>query len=598
MSGAHRRRPRALRRALPLLALAAPLLGGACASSRAGRIDPIPGKRVEARNGMVAASHPDAAAAGLAMLRRGGNAVDAAVAAAFALSVVDPSQTGLGGGGSATLWNRRARRAVSMDFMAMAGADSAWAVLPGGTPPLERRGRSAAVPGTVAGLLDLLERHGTLAREVVMAPAIALARDGFVVSPLLARTIASSAAKLGADSLAAARFMPGGQGLQAGDRLVQPELAATLERVARGGNPAFYDGEIADRLAAKVRATGGLVTPADVRAYRAVERRPLCFRALGHTVLSAPPPLAGATVLQALGLFERATPRQRDDVRLAESPATALRLADALRVAGADRGRWLGDPDVLAVPARGLASGAYAAERLPLVGAGRDQVPPGDPWDEEAQPLEPACAALDAYPATARPREATSESAPAATPPAAEAESFTSHLSVVDAERNAVSMTFTVGVLFGSGVYTDGFFLSSSGTNFNARTAGPNRRNNSTMSPTILLDGDDVRLVVGAAGSQYIPPAIVQTVVQVVGYGMDVGDALAAPRLAPRQGRDVEIEPGWSPAVFAAFREAGWVTQSRTGDLLFGGVHAVQVRRDGRLVGAADPRRDGVAAGH
>lgn len=564
----------------------------ACVHRVPARVDAIPGKRVEGTRGMVAASHPDAAAAGRAMLQRGGNAVDAAVATAFALSVVDPSQTGLGGGGSATLWMRRDRRAASTDFMAASGADSMWSVLPPASQ--ERggiRGRAAAVPGTVAGLLQLLERHGTLSREVVMAPAIALARDGFSVSPLLSRTITSSAAKLGGDSLALARFMPGGEALQPGDRLMQPELAATLELIARGGAPAFYEGDVARRLAAKVTAAGGLITERDMREYRVIDRRPLCGQVMGHTVLTAPPTLSGMTVLEALGIFERAV-RAREGT-LAESPAAAVALVDALRIADADRARWRGDPGAAPVPARGIASAAFAAERAALVGSAMDTVPAGDPWDEDGQAPTPACAALDPFPASMRPVVGNGDAG------ATESESFTSHLSVVDADRNAVSMTFTVGVLFGSGVYTDGFFLNSAGTNFDSRTAAPNRRNNSTMSPTILLDRDlDVRLVVGAAGSAYIPPAVVQTIVQVAHYGRDVGDALAAPRLSPQRRREVEIEPGWSPAVYAALRAAGFATRNRIADLAFGGVHAVQVRSDGRLVGAADPRRDGAAAGY
>jgi gamma-glutamyltranspeptidase / glutathione hydrolase len=222
-----------------------------------------------------------------------------------------------------------------------------------------------------------------------------------------------------------------------------------------------------------------------------------------------------------------------------------------------------------------------------------DTVPAGDPWDEDAQAPTPPCAVLDPFPASTRPAIGNGDAS------APESESLTSHLAVVDADRNAVSMTFTVGVLFGSGVYTDGFFLNSAGTNFDARTAAPNRRNNSTMAPTILLDGNlDVRLVVGAAGSAYIPPAVVQTIVQVAHYGRDLGDAVAAPRLSPLRRREVEIEPGWSPAVYAALRAAGYATRTRIADLAFGGVHAVQVLGDGRLIGAADPRRDGAAAGY
>ncbi len=173
---------------------------------------------------------------------------------------------------------------------------------------------------------------------------------------------------------------------------------------------------------------------------------------------------------------------------------------------------------------------------------------------------------------------------------------FTSHLAVVDADGNAVSATTTVGVLFGSGIYTGGFFLNSSGGNLDARTAGPNRYANSTIAPTLVLEAGEVRLVVGAAGSQYIQPATAQVTMRILAFGEDAGVAIAAPRLqtSPVR-RDVEIEPGFSSGVYAALVARGYRPTSRVADLMFGAVHAIHVRRDGRRIGVADPRRDGQA---
>ncbi|HRQ78127.1 MAG TPA: gamma-glutamyltransferase, partial [Gemmatimonadaceae bacterium] len=199
------------------------------------------GKRVVGERGMVSASQPDAAAAGAEMLRRGGNAMDAAVAAAFALSVTDISQTGLGGGGALVWYGASERRSDYLLFYPRTGADSAWAVFDTTLTPDLRTARGAAVPGMVAGLLDAHARHGRLDRATVLAPAIALARDGFVVTPLLSRTIVSARQRLAADSAAMALLMPGGDALLPGQRLVQPALAATLQRIAALGAAGFYE---------------------------------------------------------------------------------------------------------------------------------------------------------------------------------------------------------------------------------------------------------------------------------------------------------------------------------------------------------------------
>lgn len=578
-----------MRRALVALVLAA-----ACAPARApAPAAPLHAKRVEGRTAMVSAPHPDAAAAGEAVLRQGGNAVDAAVAIGFALGVVDPSQTGLGGGGAITLWLARERRAEVLDFYPRAGSDPRWGVADTGRAGGPIVARNAAVPGTVAGLLDAHARWGRLPRAAVLAPAIALARDGFVVSPLLARTVASAQAKLAADSAAAALFLPGRVPLRPGERLVQPALARTLQRLADDGAAPFYAGDIGDRTVAALQAGGSYLTRDDWRGFRPTSKRPVCTVWRGFTVLGAPPPLSGATVQQGLGIL--AGLRADTLGSPTASPAAAVAVVGAIRAATSDAGRWRGDPAVYAVPARGMSHPAYAAERARRV-RGADSILAGDPWAADTAPPPAACQARDPWPpATGGPARAVAAPARGAD---AEAESFTTHYAAVDGERSAASVTFTVGTLFGSGVYApDGFFLNSSGANFDARTRGPDRIANSTIAPTVVLDGDAVRLVVGAAGSQYIPPSIVQVTHRILALGEDAWDAIAAPRLQPAGARDVEVETGFAPAMYAGLRAAGYFPVSRVGDLMFGGVHLVHVRRDGRLVGAADPRRDGAAAG-
>ncbi|GAB1344361.1 gamma-glutamyltransferase family protein [Gemmatimonas sp.] len=582
---------------LAVTVVAATLALGACSStSTAPMVSPMSGKRVEGDRGMVAASHPDAAAAGASVMAQGGNAVDAYVATAFALSVTDVSQTGLGGGGAMTYYNAATRSVEHLSFYPRTGADAAWA-----RPDTSRgraMGRAAATPGMVAGLLEAHGKWGALPLAQVMAPAIRLARDGFVVSPLLARTIERSREKMQADSLAMLRFMPGGQALRPGERLVQPELARTLESIRDGGRAAFYTGAIAERLSAKVMSRGGLISVEDMRSYPVLAVRPLCAAWRGYTVIGAPPPMGGAAVLEMLQIADRAG--VADAGGFTAQPDAVVKMADIMRIAGADANRWRGDPQVLPVPARGASSAGFAGMRAGLVGGAlADSTIAGNVLPFDTIPVAPSCARYNPYaalPATAASGrgDANADHVEAID----EGHSFTSHLSVVDAKGNAVSATTTVGVLFGSGVYTDGFWLNSSASNFDARTRGPNRYANSTMSPTLLLEGDRVRLVIGAAGSQYIQPAIAQVTLRTLAFGEDPWTAIAAPRIhASANGTEVEVEPGFASDVYQALVTRGYRPASRVADITFGGVHAVYVSRSGRRIGVADPRRDGVAAG-
>ena len=570
-------------------------------------VAPGSGKRVEGQRGMVAASHPDATAAGVEVLRAGGNAVDAAVATAFALGVTDVSQTGLGGGGAMTFYRADTRRAEHLSFYPRAGEDPLWAQ-PDTARAARRPGRAAGIPGQVAGLLEAQQRFGKLTRAQVMAPAIRLAREGFIVSPLLSRTIASSKDKLQVDSLAMARFMPRGEALRPGERLVQPELAATLGRIAAEGATAFYTGAIAERLSAKVKAQGGLITVKDMNTYAVQSMRPLCTEWRGYTVLGAPPPMGGSAVLQMLQMAEQSGIANAGG--FTEQPDAVVKLADVLRIAGVDANRFRGDPFVQSVPARGVASAGFAAARAQRMGASApDSIAVGDAWAFDSAAAPGSCAPLDPYaPATRSARAGSGGRDEAATGGSVQevveavdpyTGSFTSHLAVVDADGNAVSATTTVGVLFGSGVYTDGFFLNSAGSNFDARTRGTNRYANSTMSPTIILDHGAVRLVVGAAGSQYIQPAITQVTLRMLAFGEDPAIALAAPRIYASAGlKDVEVEPGFATSVYQGLVAHGYRPQSRVADITFGGVHAIFVRKNGTRIGVADPRRDGAAGGN
>jgi gamma-glutamyltranspeptidase/glutathione hydrolase len=588
-------------------ALAAVLALAACARPAP---DPVPqpplaGKRVEARRGMVVSSASDASNAGLAVLQQGGNAVDAAVATSFALGVVDPSQTGLGGYAVGVVWLARERRAEVLEAMGQAGADPAW-----GQPDPERprrptsfdggdarEPRTALVPGFVSGLLALHERHGRLPRAAVLAPAVRLAREGFVVGPLNHRLFAASVEKLRADSAAAALFLPGGEPPRVGDRLVQPQLAALLEALARDGARAMYEGEVAARIAAKTRAVGGLLDAADLAAYRPLFVRPTCATFNGLTFLAAPGPVGGPTVAEILQLAEAGGAlRLGDPVR---DTAAAVRWADAIRVGNADRRAYPGHPEWAPGAQRGVASAGFARTRAALVGAPvADSLARGDAWAHEGDALPAACAALDPFPATARP--AAPRASDGSGDDGAAHASQTSHLVVVDADRNVVSLTSSVGVLFGSGVFAEGIFLNSSGNLFARGERAPRRRPGSGIAPTLLLDARQrPRFAAGAGGAAYIIPAVSQVLLRMAGLGQDPWTALQAPRVQPTAaGRALELEQGFALPVYGALRAHGYLPSNRVANLQFAGVHAVAIRPDGVIVGAADPRRDGTAAGY
>ena len=587
--------------ALSALALAALVLSACGAPPPMVPDSPRPGQRAEGSRGMVAASHPAAAEAGLSMLRQGGNAVDAAVATAFAVGVVEPMMAGPGGGGSMTLWLAGPRRAEHLEFYAAGGGDPDYALdAEDLDPDTIAPERGVAVPGTVAGLLDALDRWGTLDRATVMAPAIRLAREGFPVHPLLADVIAGSREKLTYSPEAAGVFYPGGDPLAEGDRLTQPALAATLETIAREGRDGFYRGRVARELVGTLRAGGSTLSLEDFASFRPNQRRPVCAGYRGYAVLSAPPPMGGVELLEALNLLET------HDIATLGQPARSggalLPVVEAIRIARADRPVRIGDPDDSGVPAAGMASDAFAAERLAEVGGTvPDSLPPGDPWDEESVGSDPVCGPLDPFPASTLPRPV--EPATGVLVPDSPADSAqTTHLAVVDAEGNAVSLTYTMGLYFGTGAYAAGVFLNSANYNYGealANERAPYRTPASSTAPTLVLDGNGVRLAVGSPGSGRIPPAILHTILYALDLGLDPWTAVAMPRVYPWYGEPVvEVEGGVAPAAVDALRQAGYEVRQRDAlDLYFGGVSAVFVAPDGVLIGVADPRRDGGARG-
>ncbi len=554
---------------------------------------PDVGKRAVAERGMVASGNGYASDAGLAMLERGGNAVDAAVATAFALGVVEPMMSGLGAGGSAVIWNQAAGRADYVDFYSAAGAviDTGLPSLRGSATP-----RGVGVPGAVAGLLSMQARFGRLTRADVLAPAIRLAAEGHTANSLLSRMVSADTGKLGRHAGARRIFLANGRPVRAGDPIVQPELAATLRLIAEQGAGAFYSGPLAQAFVATMRAGGSTLTEADFAGYQPRWERPLCGTYHGRVVLTAAAPQSGMQVLEALNLLE---PLDLPALGLpSRVPAAFDALVGALRVAVTDRDAWVGDAHHVAVPQAGISSKAFAATRRgAMTEPAKGRLTPGDPWAADRAAPEAACTPYAPAGAATGPRVAA-----LGTPDEGQL-AETTHLSVVDAEGNAVSLTNTLGVNFGTGTWANGVFFNSALFNFARNDSGPNAARPShipasTISPTLLLRDGRVEMVVGSPGSAAIPPAIVETIVYTLDYGMDPLQALRMPRVIPSAGGRVQIEDGFAAEVLSrAYARFGDIVTSPPVDQGFGGVH-VLVRTRGRWVGAADPRRSGEVRGY
>lgn len=524
-----------------------------------------------AKHGMVAAEHELAAQAGVEMFRRGGNAVDAAVAAVFATGVVNPSSCGIGGGGFALLHDGKSHQLEVLDFRetAPAGAAPDMYVRDGKVDPrLSLRGALAvAVPGEVRGLARLLRDFGTLPLATVLAPSIRYAADGFPVGRHLAEELRANAAEIRSRAdLAAIYLKPDGEPFAEGDTLVQSDLASTLRAIAASGEQVFYEGAIAEKIARTVAEQRGLLGAEDLRSYRVRLRAPLRTRYRGFTVVTAPPPAGGGIVLEILNVLSGY------DLHGAGTSRTfALhRIAQAEAVAFRDRARFYGDPDFTDVPIAQLVSMEHAAElrREIATGAAANVAPPAE-------------------------------------------KGGTAHTSVIDEHGNAVAVTSTINTAFGSMVVVPGtgIVLNNEMDDFSAAPGVANvyglvgneanairagKRPLSSMSPTLVLRERTPVLALGGSGGPRIITAAVETLVNVLDFGMPLEAAVAAPRIHHQAVPDrLFFEPALDPPLAAGLRKLGHEL-AEAHDL--GAVQAVQLTSQG-LVGVSDPRKGGAAAG-
>ncbi|MGD8279096.1 MAG: gamma-glutamyltransferase, partial [Gemmatimonadota bacterium] len=541
---------------------------------------PAPASVPTGATAMVATDAPLATQVGLDVLKAGGNAVDAAVAVAFALATVYPEAGNLGGGGFMVA--RMADGTVgTLDFREKA---------PGGATPdmyVDSAGEvtdrsiaghlASGVPGSVAGLRAAHDRFGSLPWRDLVEPAIRMARDGFVVDSAFARSVAAARDWLAPWEASARLFLPGGQPIAAGSTWRNPDLAAVLERIAEQGPAGFYEGETANLIAAEMRRGGGLISLEDLRDYRPVWREPLEFTYRGHTVISMPPSSSGGITLRLIAGILDGFDLGADDWH---SPGSLHLVAEAMRRAFADRNEFLGDPDFARIPAR-LLEADYIDSLRATIREGT------------------ATPSVEVVPGLGEILEPT----------------HTTHFSVVDGMGNAVALTTTINELYGSGVTVAGagFLLNDEMDDFTAKAGVPNmfglvqgeanaiapgKRMLSAMTPTIVLDTTGQPLLVtGARGGPRIITAVFQVISNVLDYGMDIGAAVDAPRVHLQHLPDILYYEanGLDSATIRALTAEGYTLESRRG---YVGSAPSILRRNGVWTGIADPRTGGFAEGY
>lgn len=528
-----------------------------------------------ANHGMVATSHTLATEVALKVLEDGGNAVDAAVTAGFALAVTQPRSGNIGGGGFMLVSKGDGSEPEAIDYREKAPSGATETMYQDESGEVvQNRSRfthlAAGVPGTVAGFAMALERHGTLPLKQALAPAIKLAREGFIVPQRFSEGLEQAKERLQRWPATLETFYKeDGSTWQAGERFRQPELADTLQRIADKGVKGFYEGETAQLIVDEMEKHGGLITQQDLEEYQPVVRNPVHGNYRGYDIYSMSPPSSGGThIVQILNILE-GYPIQEYGHNSAE---TIHYMAEAMKLAYADRSEYLGDTDYVDVPLKGLTSKSYAEEL-------RQGIKP-----DEARP-----AGEIRY----------------GQPPGYESPE-TTHFSVVDKWGNAVSNTYTINFSYGSGITVQGagFLLNNEMDDFSAKPGVPNaygliggeankvepgKRMLSSMSPTIVRKDDRNFLVTGSPGGSRIITTTLQVIMNVIDHGMNIQTAVSAPRIHHQWLPDeIRIEQGINPDTVRLLESRGHKVVSKSA---MGAIQSIMIGEDGTLYGGADPRR-------
>ena len=574
------------------LALSLVLTWG-CGGTASTRVEPATDQVAQSSRGMVVAAQPLATAAGVEMLERGGNAADAAVAAAFAVSVVEPSMNSIGGRTQILV------RTAGGSFHGIDATTQAPDTYDPDTAPQAGYGYpTVGLPGAVAGLTRLLSDHGTLPLATVMEPAIRYASEGFALLPGEAARQASTAEQLRESEGATLYYLkPDGSPYKAGDHFVQNDLAMVLRRIASGGADAFYRGEIAEAMADDIVGAGGHVTAAALAGYRAEDARVVRGSYRGHELVGTFTPAAGAMTIGILQIIENFDMAGADETTWASVVGQALAL-------GFEAARTHRGPDAWQL----LTSREWAREqaervRLPVAAAAMGREPAAGPRGRPEFDGAPWRLIEHAQPELGGARPAAYLAGP-------DDQGHTTHLSTADADGMAVALTQTIGPAMGSKIATPGLgFLYAATLGGYLGRLEPGERARSNISPFMVMDGGDPMLVLGAAGGARIVSAVVQAVCRVVDQGLSLPEALAAARLHPMQGSlnspgsesgfQMETSPeiGWSPDAIAELRQLGFAVQEVPRAGAFGRIHGMSYdAASSSWTGAADPDWEGSAA--
>lgn len=535
---------------------------------------------VYGKNGMVASEQGLATQVGLDILKQGGNAIDAAVAVGFALAVVLPNAGNIGGGGFMVLHDDKTGKDVAIDFREIAPAKASRDMY------LDNQGNvidgkslfthdASGVPGTVAGMEYALKKWGTMPLSKVLEPAIKLADKGFIVSDVLAQTLKEEKSTLGKWSSSKAIFFKNGEPLKSGDLLVQKDLAKSLRLIAKQGAKAFYQGEIATKIAKEMQSHGGTMTLEDLKAYKVVERQPIIGDYRGYKVVTMPPPSSGGVhLIEILNMLEH-YPIKEDGVNSAKN---IHHMAESMKLAYADRSEYLGDPDFVKIPVTGLTSKAYANERVKTIDDNKarlsSNIKPGKP-----QPYE---------------------------------SDQTTHFSVMDKAGNAVAVTYTLNLNFGSGIVAagTGILLNNEMDDFSVKPGVPNafglvggtanaieakKRPLSSMTPTIVMKNNKPWLVTGSPGGARIITTVLQSVVNTIDHEMNPAEAIITPRVHHQWLPDeLRVEEGISPDTIKLLQDKGHKVVTKAP---MGRIQIIQADDSG-FYGYSDPRNpDGKTLG-
>ncbi|MCD7033843.1 gamma-glutamyltransferase [Metabacillus sp. GX 13764] len=535
--------------------------------------------------GMVVSATPYASKIGADVLKKGGNAVDAAAAIQFALNTTEPMMSGIGGGGFMMVYDAKRKKTTIVDSRerAPAGASTDMFLDSNGEPiPFAKRhiqGNAVGVPGTLKGLDAALRRFGTMPMKKLIAPSVKLADHGFTIDSVLAKAIADNKEKL-MRSAAGKVFVPNGVPLKEGDKLVQKDLAKTFRMIQKEGPDALYKGKIGTALAKEVQKYGGSLSKKDLRKYDITWDKPIYGDYKGYEIASMPPPSSGGIfLLQMLKLL--------DSYNLSSYSADSWQkyhlLSEAMHLSYADRAVYAGDPEFVKVPVKGLLDPRYIAERQKLISLNKVNTSPkaGDPWKyQNGKPNYDEAAKADS-----------------------KAIGQTTHFTVADKWGNIVSYTTTIEQVFGTGIMVPGygFMLNNELTDFDAVPGGanevhPNKRPLSSMSPTIVFKNGKPVLSVGSPGGPTIIASVLQTIINKLDYGMELKKAIEEPRIYTSSLSTYSRESGIPEETIGKLNSMGHHFTADPEEI--GNVQAIEINgKDGRYKGAADSSRNGAAIG-